>query len=403
MVGFSRAELKGKTVVYGITGGIAAYKAPIVVRQLQAAGFEVRAVMTPAAREFVTPLVLQTLTGAPVYTDMFRLQDGGSYEIDHIALAEKADLMLVAPATADSLAKLASGMADDPVSCTALATKAPILVCPAMNTNMLENPATRENLKTLAARGVNILDPDTGELACGVNGAGRMPDPERIEQEVCRILTPQDLAGRHILITAGPTCEDLDPVRFLTNRSTGRMGAALAEAACMRGARVTVVSGPVEVEYAPWVAHVRVRSASEMLEKVRKSLPQADVLIMAAAVADYTPREVSPSKIKKKKMDAVALESTCDILAAISADKGPRFFVGFAAETENETENAREKMRRKGLDMIVANTVGQDGTGFASATNSGAILLADGSSEPFVRVAKRDLADMILDQVRNSL
>ncbi|HQP30442.1 MAG TPA: bifunctional phosphopantothenoylcysteine decarboxylase/phosphopantothenate--cysteine ligase CoaBC [Deltaproteobacteria bacterium] len=398
------APLAGRTIVLCITGGIAAYKAPLIVRSLASRGAHVDCILTEAAAQFVTPLSLQSLTGRPIYTRMFPVEHQRSYEIEHISLADKADLVLVAPATANCLARLAHGMADDLVTATVLATKAPVLLCPSMNVNMYEHPATRANLATLRNRGLEILEPEQGFLACGWEGKGRLPEPERIAAEVVRLTSPQDLAGLKILITCGPTCEDIDPVRFITNRSTGKMGAALVEAACLRGAEVTVISGPVALKYAPWARVVDVRSASEMLAAVKEGLDGVDVLIMAAAVADYVPKEYQRRKIKKgrSEMSALELRPSPDILATIKPLKDKRFFVGFAAETDDLKENALEKMKRKGLDMIVANRVGEEGSGFASATNSGILLSADGTQEVFEHVEKTMLAHTILDKIRGA-
>jgi phosphopantothenoylcysteine decarboxylase/phosphopantothenate--cysteine ligase len=335
---------------------------------------------------------------------MFAKVSGASYEIDHIVLADKADLFLIAPATANFIAKLAHGIADDLLTCTVLATKAPVLVCPSMNANMLANRATKDNLDAIKARGIHVLEPSTGELACGWEGAGRLPEPVRIIEEVKLLLARHDLAGINILITAGPTCEDIDPVRFITNRSTGKMGAAIVEDACIRGAKLKVISGPVIVEYAPWATVINVRSAQEMLACVKENLTDADVLIMAAAVADYTPHTYSKSKIKKGDKTAhIELSSTPDILATIRTLKESKIFVGFAAETENLKSYAQDKMIRKGLDMIVANRVGEINTGFASDTNSGVILSSEGVIYDFEHMGKEVLAHKILDLVKERL
>ncbi|HOJ13534.1 MAG TPA: bifunctional phosphopantothenoylcysteine decarboxylase/phosphopantothenate--cysteine ligase CoaBC [Deltaproteobacteria bacterium] len=397
-------DLEGKTVVYGVTGGIAAYKAPLVARGLKALGVDVHAVMTHAALHFVTPLVMRTLTGNEVHVEMFPETMGSSFEIDHISLADRADLFLVAPATADFIAKLACGMADDLLSCSILATRAPVLVCPSMNVNMLQNRVTQENLDRLKQRGFHVLEPTTGELACGWEGAGRLPEPGRIVQEVRMLMSEHDLSGIRVLITSGPTCEDIDPVRFITNRSTGKMGAALVEAACIRGARVKVVSGPVAVDYAPWAEITSVRSAREMLDAVKDCLGEVDVLIMAAAVADYTPHTYSTRKIKKGEKTAhIELTSTPDILATIRPFKESKVFVGFAAETDNLKTYAQDKMVRKGLDMIVANRVGDADSGFASDTNSGVILSPEGVMYDFENMGKDLLAHRILDLVKERL
>ncbi len=399
-----KTELTGKTVIYGITGGIAAYKAPFVVRGLSLLGATTLCITTDSALEFVTPLALQTLSKHPVYSRMFPLDHQQKYEIEHIALADRADLFLIAPATANFIAKMAGGIADDLLSSTVLATKAPVLVCPAMNINMLENKATQDNINILTKRGINILEPEEGLLACGWEAKGRMPDPERIILEVRKILTPNDLQGIRLLITSGPTCEDIDPVRFITNRSTGKMGAAIAEAACLRGADVTVISGPVNISYAPWAHVIPVRSANDMLDAVKDHIDNADVLIMAAAVADYTPKVRSSSKIKKgnEAMTSLELVHTSDILYTIRPMKENRIFVGFAAETDDLVKNASVKMNRKSLDMIVANRVGIEGSGFASDTNTGTILLPD-SEFRFENMEKTMLSDRILDLIRKRL
>ncbi|MFY9399212.1 MAG: bifunctional phosphopantothenoylcysteine decarboxylase/phosphopantothenate--cysteine ligase CoaBC [Desulfomonilia bacterium] len=395
-------DLTGKTVVYGITGGIAAYKAPLVVRGLKALGADVHVILTDAARYFVTPTTLQTLSGRPVYSELFpETPPGGLFEVEHISLADRADVLLIAPATADFIAKMAHGAADDLLSCVTLATKAPILLCPSMNVNMYRHPATRENLEILRQRGVCILEPASGELACGWEGEGRLPAPERIVDETRKMLYEKDFSGISILVTSGPTCEDIDPVRFITNRSTGRMGAALVEAATLRGAKVKVISGPVHLEYAPWAEVIRVRSAAQMLEAVREQLEGTDVLIMAAAVADYVPETCRESKIKKgDRLTSLPLKSSPDILSTIRPLKGVTFFVGFAAETENLSDAARGKLTSKGLDMIVANRVGEPGTGFAAETNSGMILSPEGVLDSFEQLDKDVLAHKILDFIR---
>jgi len=401
MGGATGEDLAGRTVVYGITGGIAAYKAPMVVRGLKALGVDVHTVMTEAATHFVTPLTLQTVSGRAVCTELFSGLSPDAHEVEHIALADRADLLLIAPATADFMAKMALGLADDLLSCVALATKAPILVCPSMNVNMYNHPATRKNIEVLKERGVHFLEPASGELACGWEGAGRLPEPPRIVAEAKRHLYQKDLAGISMVITCGPTAEDIDPVRFITNRSSGKMGAALVEAACVRGANVKVVSGPVATEYAPWAEVVMVRSAEAMLDAVTEGLKGTDVLIMAAAVADYTPASYRSSKIKKKdRLTAVELKSTADILSTIKPLKRDAFFVGFAAETENLSDSARQKLVSKGLDMIVANRVGEAGSGFASDTNSGLILVGPGVLDTFEHLEKEALAHKILDYIR---
>ncbi|MBN1636090.1 MAG: bifunctional phosphopantothenoylcysteine decarboxylase/phosphopantothenate--cysteine ligase CoaBC [Deltaproteobacteria bacterium] len=397
--------MNNSVVVYGITGGIAAYKAPLVVRGLRALGIDVTVVMTESARQFVTPYTIQTISGNQVYTEMFSTVAASGFEIDHIALADRADCFLIAPATANFIAKLAHGIADDLLTTTALATRAPLLVCPSMNVNMLTNQATQDNLQTLQSRGIRILEPEAGELACGWEGQGRLPEPERIVAEVQHILSKKDFSGKNILITCGPTCEDIDPVRYITNRSTGKMGAALVEAACLRDARVTVISGPVHLKYAPWAEVIEVRSAREMLNQVNEHLVEADVLIMAAAVADFVPAQISERKIKKSGtgISSLDLAPSPDILSTLIPRKNAKIFIGFAAETESLLDNARQKMESKGLDMIVANQVGRKDTGFASDTNSGVILSPSGIMERFELIEKTDLAHKILDHVKDRL
>jgi phosphopantothenoylcysteine decarboxylase / phosphopantothenate---cysteine ligase len=399
-----QTPLAGRSVILCITGGIAAYKAPLIVRGLTALGAQVDCILTEAAAHFVTPLSLQSLTGRPIYSRMFPVEHQQNYEIEHISLADRADLVLVAPATANCLAKLAHGLADDLVTAAVLATKAPVLLCPSMNVNMYEHPATQANLSTLNKRGMRILEPTQGFLACGWEGKGRLPEPERITAEVCKILSPQDLAGLKVLITCGPTCEDIDPVRFISNRSTGKMGAALVEAACLRGADVTVISGPVNLTYAPWARVVSVRSASEMLAAVQDALPDMDILIMAAAVADYVPKDYRNQKIKKgqARLTSLELSSSPDILATIKGMKDRKYFVGFAAETNDLLENALGKMKRKGLDLIVANRVGEPGSGFASDTNSGVLITSTGGHEVFEHMEKTKLAHTILDEIKGA-
>ncbi|MEA2102344.1 MAG: bifunctional phosphopantothenoylcysteine decarboxylase/phosphopantothenate--cysteine ligase CoaBC [Thermodesulfobacteriota bacterium] len=389
-----------KTVVLGISGGIAAYKAPLIVRGLVGQGIEVYTILTDAASRFVTADTLETLSTRPVYSEMFLDKQRPVHEVEHVALADKADLFVVAPATANTIAKLAHGIADSPLTCTALATTAPVLICPSMNVNMLSNPATQENLKTLKDRGLHILEPETGELACGWEGSGRLPDPSRIVDEIGMLLSAHDLEHTKILVVTGPTCEDIDPVRYITNRSTGRMGTALTEAACLRGAQVKVISGPVQVKYAPWAQIIPVRSAREMLHAVQEALGDADVLIMCAAVADYYPTSYNKTKIKKDSgLDHIALSQGPDILSTIREKKDGHVFVGFAAETQNLVLNANQKMEKKGLDMIVANQINKKGSGFASDTDTGTILMASGEPYPFKKMEKSLLAHHILDRV----
>ncbi len=390
-----------KTVIIGVTGGIAAYKIPAVARGLIAQGIDVYAIMTKSASEFVTPTTLSALTGHPVYTDLFSRATSTGININHITLADSADLIVVAPATANTIAKLAHGIADNLLTSTILAATSPILVCPSMNVNMYTNKVTQNNISILKSYGMHVLEPGEGELACGWEGKGRLPEPERIVLEVKRILSKQDLAGINILITSGPTMEDIDPVRFITNRSSGKMGHAITEAACLRGANVKVITGPVNLEYAPWAKVIKVRSAKDMFNAVKEHLEWADVLIMAAAVADFVPSVYRKQKIKKLKsgMYKLELRSSIDILANIKDKKGKRVFVGFAAETNSVEKNAVEKLKAKALDLIIANKVGSKGTGFASDTNTGSIISQTGTVQRFNLMPKHVLAGRILDMV----
>jgi len=392
-------------IALGVTGGVAAYKAAELVRRLQQEKLDVQVVMTRAAQEFITPLTFAALTGKKVITEMFGAEGAESANvesaIEHIAVAQRIDLLLVAPATADSLAHLAQGIADDFLSTLYLATKAPVVVAPTMNVNMWEHPATQENLKILRARGVHVVDPDEGYLACGMTGAGRLAATEAIVEKVCSVLgLRHDLEGRTVLVTAGPTREDIDPVRFLTNRSSGKMGYALAEAAIRRGAHVILVSGPTDLpapEGADWVP---VRTTEEMRNAVRERAVDAYVVIMAAAVSDYRPAAPRPQKVKRGDERLVLeLEPTPDILAELGREKGSRILVGFAAETERIAENARDKLARKGADMIVANDVTQQGAGFDTDTNIVTLFLRDGREIPLPKLSKFDVANRILDHV----
>lgn len=391
-------SLRGKRVLLGVGGGIAAYKSAEVVRRLIAAGADVQVAMTRAASRFITPLTLQTLSRRPVASDL--LSESEDATIGHIRLAEEADVVLVAPATADLVARLATGMADDMVTATALVTRAPILVAPSMNTLMLEHPATQANLATLRRYGYRIVEPASGELACGYEGAGRLPDPEDLVQEVAAALSPPDLRGRRVLVSAGPTCEPIDPVRHLSNRSSGRMGYAVAAAAWRRGAAVTLVSGPTSLPIPRGVEAVHVRTAAEMATEMTAQSENADVVIMVAAVADYRPKSAAAGKIKKTEDELqLQLEKTEDVLASLSRTKGRKILVGFAAETDAVRENAVSKLRRKNLDLIVANDVSEPGTGFDVSTNAAILIDAAGGEKHSGLVGKDDLAEMILDEI----
>jgi phosphopantothenoylcysteine decarboxylase/phosphopantothenate--cysteine ligase len=391
-------------IALAVTGGVAAYKAAELVRRLQDEGLDVQVVMTRAAQEFITPLTFAALTGKKVIIEMFGADSAAPANvesaIEHMAVAQRIDLLLVAPATADVLSKFAHGAADDFLSTLYIATKAPVVVAPAMNVNMWEHSATQENLAGLRKRGVHVVDPDEGYLACGMTGAGRLAATESIVKKVTDVLgLRKDLAGETILITAGPTREDLDPVRFLTNRSSGKMGYALAEAAIRRGARTILVSGPVELDPPAGVDWVPVRSTEEMRSAVMARAQEATVLIMAAAVADYRPAAVHANKIKRSEgRITLDLEPTADILAEVGRTKGKSVLVGFAAETNHLVENARDKLQRKGADMIVANDVTQEGAGFDIDTNIVTLVLRDGRDLALPKMTKRAVADKILDQ-----
>jgi len=389
-------------ITLGVSGGVAAYKSAELVRRLQQDGHAVQVVMTRAAREFVTPLTFAALSGQKVITDLFATSGEANLEsaIEHIAVAQRTDLLLVAPATADILAKFARGIADDFLTTLYLASTAPVVVAPAMNVNMWQHPATQENIAMLRARGVRIVEPAEGYLACGMTGPGRLAGQEEILKGVAEALRMQlDLAGETVLVTAGPTCEDIDPVRFLTNRSSGKMGYAIAEAAVNRGAKVVLVSGPTALEKPERAEFVAVRSAEEMLRAVKKHFPECTIGIFAAAVADYRVAEPSSAKIKRTAESlSVRLEPNVDILSAMAKNKGDRLVVGFAAETENVAENACKKLAQKNADLIVANDVTAEGAGFDVDTNIVTLFARDGRDLPLARMSKRDVAQRILDE-----
>jgi len=392
-------------ITLGVTGGVAAYKAAELVRLLQQDGFTVQVVMTRGAREFIAPLTFAALSGQKVITDLFEKAPAGDANvesaIEHIAVAQRTDLLLVAPATAGILAKFARGIADDFLTTLYLATTAPVIVAPAMNVNMWNHAATQENVELLRARGVEIVSPDEGYLACGMTGAGRLAGQQEIIAAVRETLHAQrDLQGETILITAGPTCEDLDPVRYLTNRSSGKMGYAVAEAAARRGARVTLISGPVTLETPPGVERISVRTADQMLHVVTQKFPECSIAIFAAAVADYRPVETAREKIKRnKEMLSLQLEPTPDILASMSSRKGQAIVVGFAAETDHVAENARKKLAAKNADLIVANDVTAEGAGFDHDTNVATLFSRDGRDLALPKLTKSDVAQRILDEV----
>ncbi len=389
-------------IALGVSGGIAAYKAAEIVRLLQDRGIRVQVVMTRAAQEFVRPLTFAALSGDKVITDLFGSDDSQANvesAIEHIAIAQTIDALLVAPATADVLAKFAQGIANDFLSTLYLATTAPVVVAPAMNVNMWNHPATQANLEILRKRGVRVVEPGSGYLACGMTGAGRLAENETIVAEVLAALgAAQDLAGETVLITAGPTREKIDPVRYLTNRSSGRMGYALAEAALRRGARVLLVSGPTSIT-APGAAELTlVETAEEMRAAVFKLFPESTVLIKTAAVADFRPRATAAQKIKRKGPMTLELEPTADILAELARHKKSQIVVGFAAETENILENARKKLSSKSLDAIVVNDVSRQGVGFDSDRNAVTIISHDEVIE-VPETSKWEVAQHVLDQV----
>jgi len=392
-------------VALGVSGGIAAYKAAELVRLLQGGGLEVQVVMTRNALEFVTPLTFAALSGHKVITEMFGEAQGAANvesAIEHIAVAQSIDALVIAPATANLIAKMANGIADDFLTTLCLATKAPVIAAPAMNVNMWEHPATQQNLETLRRRGVQVISPDEGYLACGMTGPGRLAAPECIAQAVFRTLgIREDLKDEVVLVTAGPTEEPLDAVRYISNRSSGKMGYALAEACRWRGARVVLVSGPSHLEPPSAAEVVAVRTSQEMADAVFRHLDCATVVIMAAAVADFRPAVKQPGKIKKQPgPPAVTLVPTTDILAEVSRRRRmEQILVGFAAETEDLVANASAKLRAKRLDLMVANDVSQEGAGFDVDTNIVTLLFADGRQRSLEKLSKLDVAQRVLDEV----
>ena len=393
-------DLTGREIVLGVTGGIAAYKSAEVVSRLRHLGAEVHVIMTRNATEFVSPLTFQTLSANQVVTDTFQAPE--YWNVEHVALAKRAEIFVIAPATANIMAKMACGIADDMLSTTVLATKAPVLAAPAMNTGMWTAEATRANVKTLRERGVLFIGPDSGMLACGDEGAGRMSEPEAIAEEICRILNrAADMAGLRVLVTAGATRERLDPVRFITNDSSGKMGFALAEAARDRGAEVTVVCGSVSVPVPEGVRTVRIESAQDLYDAMIREAPEQDVIIQAAAVCDYRVEKQSATKIKKSEGQPLTLTLTenPDVAMAVGRNrKKGQTLVGFAAETDHVQKNAVSKLKKKNLDMIVANDVTAPGAGFNVDTNIATLITKEGS-EALPLQTKRQLADVILDRI----
>ena len=388
--------LNNKTIVLGITGGIAAYKAADLASKLTQAGAKVEVVMTEAAMKFISPLTLRALTNRPVVTSMFDM--ASEWSIEHVSLADAADVIVVAPATADIIAKLAVGIADEMILTTVLATKAPVIVVPAMDVNMFENAATQENIGKLRARGFVIIEPGYGRMASGKIGRGRFPDTGIIIGTIEKVLGQTgDLAGKRFVVTAGGTQEPVDPVRVITNRSSGKMGYALAEAARNRGAEVALITAPTGLQDPIGVETIHVSTALEMKDAVVKAVEKADVLIMAAAVADYRPKTIAKEKIKKTAGEmTIELTRTPDILAEV---KGNFLKVGFAAESENVVKNAAEKLQRKHLDLIVANDITDTSSGFGVDTNKVTIIDKEGTTEDLPLMTKREVADKILDRV----
>lgn len=391
--------LANKKIVLGITGGIAAYKAAELTRALIKEGAQVKVIMTKSAMEFITPLTLQTLSQNQVYTDMFVPAE--KYDMAHIALAEFADAFVIAPATANIIGKIASGIGDDLLSTTIIARTKPTLICPAMNDKMLSNPIVQENINKLKKFGYVVMESARGELACKTQGKGRLPDIPQIVEEIKNLLTPKDFEGAKILITAGPTEEPLDPVRFITNLSSGKMGYALAAAAHRRGAEVTLISGPTTLPAPPVEKIIKVRTAKEMHKAVMDNYKKANVIIKAAAVADYCPKVTAAEKIKKdRKTLSLELQRNQDIIADVGKNKGNRVLVGFAMETQNLLTNARLKLKEKNMDLIVANNLREKGAGFRADTNIITIISRTGESESFGIMTKIQAADEILNHVK---
>ena len=393
------SEMKKPCVVLGVTGGIAVYKACELLRLLQKRGIDVFVVMTQNACRFVAPLTFETLSGHPVAVDTFDRPQ--TWEVEHIALAKRADLFLIAPATANIMGKMACGIADDMLSTTVMATRAPVLVAPAMNTGMWENAAVQQNVKTLRARGVEIVAPVSGHLACGDNGAGKLEDVAMIAERACELLfAKKDMEGLRVMVTAGPSREALDPVRYISNRSSGKMGYAIAQAAQKRGAEVTLLSGPVAIEAPQGVKLVPFTTTQELLDRASELAQEQDLLIQAAAPADYRAKEIAPQKIKKQGGEPMTftLVENPDVAATLGkAKRSGQVFVGFAAETNDVLAHARDKLARKNLDMIVANDVTRPGAGFDVDTNIVTLITKDGQ-EALPMMSKAEVAQRILER-----
>lgn len=392
-------NLGGKTIVLCVTGGIAAYKAADLTSKLRGAGAQVRVLMTESATQFITPMTFEVLSGYRAVVDTF--DRNFSWEVEHVSLAKAADVFVIAPATANIIAKAAHGIADDMVSTTLLATRAPVVIAPAMNTGMYDNPVTGQNLETLRGRGFHMVEPANGRLACGDTGRGKLADTNEILHAIEQALTVQDLADLSLLVTAGPTQEALDPVRFLSNHSSGKMGYAIAARAALRGAKVTLVSGPTALATPAGVTRVDITSAREMFDAVVSRADRQDIIIKAAAVGDYRPETEAQDKLKKSDDEMnIALTRNPDILAELGRKKRPgQLLCGFAMETQNLLQNAADKLRRKNCDMLVANSLREAGAGFQHDTNAATLLFADGRQETVPLMQKEELADRILDRL----
>jgi phosphopantothenoylcysteine decarboxylase/phosphopantothenate--cysteine ligase len=390
--------LKDKKIVLGVSGGIAAYKAVDLLRVFAKSGSHIRVIMTGSAQAFVGPLTFEALSGHPVWTHMFKRQEDTTFQ--HIAWADEANAVVIAPATANIIGKMAHGIADDPLTTFVLGVRAPILVCPSMNVRMYENRAVRDNIKRLEQAGIKALHPETGSLACGHEGTGRLPHVEAIAEELRALLSTKDLAGERILVTAGPTQEPIDPMRFISNPSSGKMGHALARVARRREAEVLLISGPTALPDPYGVRVIRVGTAEEMFNTVMDHMEQTTIIVKAAAVSDWRPASLFEHKVKKEEMGQhLRLEQTPDILKTLGDNKKGQILVGFAAETQNLRENACAKLTAKNLDLIVANLIGQTDSGFGSDTNQVSLFYRDGRTEALPLMDKEDLADVLLDRV----
>ena len=396
--------LKDKTVVIGVSGGIAVYKSLDVISRLRKLGINVHVVMTKSATEFVTPLSFQSLSQNYVVCDMF--EEPKTWDVEHISLAKKADVFLIAPATANVIGKMANGIADDMLTTTVMATKGKVLIAPAMNTNMYENPVVQRNINILKELGYNFIEPESGRLACGDTGKGKLASPETIVDDVVKLLSvKEDLKGQSIIITAGPTVESIDPMRYITNRSTGKMGYSIAKKAIERGADVTLVTGPTNLTPPQNLKKlIKVESAEDMYNAVKENLDENQVVIKSAAVADYKPKIYSDRKIKKSDDDLViTLDRNRDIAYEIGKVKNDKILVGFAAETNDLIENAKGKIKKKNLDFIVANDLTKEGAGFGVDTNIVKIIDKDGKITEYPKMKKEEVADVILDKVKSLL